>query len=975
MALSQPTNIIPSSFTVGVVDAEQDVAQVSWQVNGNSAMTAYQIDFFQNNANSTPISGASTGKISVGIPAGGFYGTDRFGKPKMFTWTADGNKTWKALSSYFINGYQFKFKITMYWKEGTKELSIEQVESNVFVTRTKPSCTVQRADKNFANPVSFPSGSTLPASIGYFVGAYSQEQGAPVRECRWQVATWVDGKEGEILADTGDVDTPTLQFEFNGFFIGNEYAVRCSGKADYQTYGTQDFDSGWANFTVDVQEQGKYVGKFTVACARRENAALLRWENSGTIPPKFEPDGKRPDISDGVVELQTGDSITWDHEVIYNADEGTSIESPMNFPAPWTAVVKIQPRKEVETVTKNVSAGASAMHEFHSATISPIASPDSPPTLQGNVYSASFTFYPSGNYSEIGYTVPLSVRLNGATVLSHTEKKNSDGSLTVTTTSITRPTRATITAFYIGYSHTETIQTQHSIASYSVLGSSARSYDIVQNDRSLEITLYGKRNAAVSINLSINEQKFITQGKIFQIEENGPSIKINDTKLEFYNGETNLGEIDVSTLASSIAAIITPSKVMAIVYQNQNAYGILHSLEVSYPQQNISSVSILGGDAGLNADSVSVFQGDGENVIQLYRENANFEPVWNSETYKLNMSANFDNGVYDGGIGTSTSIGFKIYRQEVGSSVLTPIANVPSTITSLKDFGVRSGRAYSYSLYAYDSNQAFMSGAENDTVVAMTFKNYSLLVCDYDSENDAYHVRKQYLFALNLSAGSEGNNNTPSLNKNFTPYPTRMPDTSNYISGTLQGLIGVIYTVPALVEQVGGFKFTAKPSTLDYFDSVDLERELYDLSVAPYQLFLRDMAGHLRMISTNNQISMTPDIKKRQIPKTISFPWVEIGDASDVTIIQTPDDYGWNNDNQLLDVRLDVDPTTGILSAFYPKPYDGTRFYLTGTQREILGAKTPLGVTPAKIEMSDTAEQPQDGTVTATAKVNIEEGD
>lgn len=268
-----------------------------------------------------------------------------------------------------------------------------------------------------------------------------------------------------------------------------------------------------------------------------------------------------------------------------------------------------------------------------------------------------------------------------------------------------------------------------------------------------------------------------------------------------------------------------------------------------------------------------------------------------------------------------------------------------------------------------------MQSVENNTILSTCFKSYSLLVCDYDSVNDAYHVRKQYIFALNLSAGSVGNNNSPTLNANFTQYPTRMPSTQNYASGTLQGLIGAIYTVPALIEQIGGFKHTSKPSTLDYFDSVDLEQELYDLSTASYQLFLRDMKGHLRMVATNNQISMTPNLKQRQQSITISFPWVEIGDASDVTIIQTPDDYGWNNDNQVLDVRLDVDPTTGVLTANYPKPYNGTKFYLTGANKEILGAETPVGIMPAQFTLSETAFEPNDGTLSATAKINKEEGD
>ena len=316
---------------------------------------------------------------------------------------------------------------------------------------------------------------------------------------------------------------------------------------------------------------------------------------------------------------------------------------------------------------------------------------------------------------------------------------------------------------------------------------------------------------------------------------------------------------------------------------------------------------------------------------------------------------------------------YRIFRQCLGDREPLQIATIPTSINTLKDYGVTSGRAYKYSIYGDIVNDSYTSIVVADNAVTTCFKNYSLLVCDYDEENDEYHVRKQYLFALNLSTGSVGNNNSPTLNANFTRYPTRMPSTQNYASGTLQGLIGAIYTVPALIEQIGNYKWTAKPSTLDYFDSVDLEQELYDLSTAPYQLFLRDMKGRLRMIATNGAVTMTTNIKQKQQSISISFPWVEIGDASDVTIIQTPDDYGWNNDNQVLDVSLDVDVETGELSATYPYPYKGTKFYLTGVNKETLTAKTPLGVTPAQFDLSEVAEEPNDGELTATVKLNSED--
>lgn len=464
-------------------------------------------------------------------------------------------------------------------------------------------------------------------------------------------------------------------------------------------------------------------------------------------------------------------------------------------------------------------------------------------------------------------------------------------------------------------------------------------------------------------------KKYFPQGKLMEITGNNILLANNDNNISLKIDTSELINFDYPDEANKVVFIISPLLTSAYFY-NDN---ILLNKKVEAQslndwQQPITSISIYGGNNGSIVDSVSVFQGNGNDILSLY-DNPEFEPVWNDPNYDLYMTANF-NGNLEGGTGTATGSGFRIYRQEIGKNFLIPIATVPSTITSIKDFGIASRKVYKYSLYAYDNNGAFMSVVDNEKIVSTCFKNYSLLVCDYDENNDEYHVRKQYLFALNLSTGSVSNNNSPTLNANFTRYPTRMPSSQNYATGTLQGLIGAIYNVPALVENIGNNKYTTKPSTLDYFDNVDLEKELSDLSIAPYQLFLRDMKGRIRMVHTNSPITMTTNILQRQESISISLPWVEIGDASDVKIVQTSNDYGWNNDNQVLTVSLDVNVKTGELTATYPFPYNGTKFFLSGENEENLTTKVPIGVTPAQFEFSRTAMISDDGKLKTTVKTN-----
>lgn len=414
----------------------------------------------------------------------------------------------------------------------------------------------------------------------------------------------------------------------------------------------------------------------------------------------------------------------------------------------------------------------------------------------------------------------------------------------------------------------------------------------------------------------------------------------------------------------NVIAIIKPTQAVFNFYLNNELVEKKIS-NINYNQQSITFVSILGGNNGIKVDTVSIYNNAESSIdIAALYQNPNFEPVWNSDQYKIYMTANFTTNL-EGGIGTATGTGFRIYRKEYGTDFLKPVATVPSTTIQMKDYGLRSRTVYEYYLYAYDSNGAFMNAVEGNEQVYADYDSYSLMVCDYDSNLDEYHVRKQYIFALNMSNSAVSNNNNPSINANFTKYPTRMPSSQNYASGTLSALIGVIYTKAALIKEVGNRKWVTKPSTIDYFDNIKLEQELYNLSTEPYQLFLRDMKGHLRMIVTSAPITQTTNINQRQQSNTISLQWVEIGDATNVTVIQTPDDYGWNNDNDILLSNFVTNTTTGELSVRYPYPYNGTIFSLAGGNKELLQAKTPTGVTPAKFVL-------ENGKVSAIVKINKE---
>lgn len=228
MALYQPTNITPSAFSgfgAGVVDVTQGM-EVSWQVNGNSPLVAYEIRIMQNDVNSTPV--LDTGVVDLAEP---FYGVDYSGNVQFFSAMLSASVlTQSGMANGYANGY--KMIITQFWDSG----SVEQTSASYFITRTTPVLTLG----------SIPS--PLNTRNFSFTATYTQAQGDALEWVRWQIA--YSGQPDELLLDTMRIyGTADLRADFDGFLTGNTYMVKCT----VQTVNGVEVSTGWQNFTVQYQ--------------------------------------------------------------------------------------------------------------------------------------------------------------------------------------------------------------------------------------------------------------------------------------------------------------------------------------------------------------------------------------------------------------------------------------------------------------------------------------------------------------------------------------------------------------------------------------------------------------------------------------------------------------------------------------------------------------------------------------------------
>lgn len=249
MALNQPTNVIPSQLS-GLGNGTVDVTQglnVSWQVNGASPMTAYQIAVFANDTASTQL--YTTGKQTLSSP---FYGTDqngdivRFNAPQISA---------SALSTAnIVNGNAYKIIITQWWSSTS---SISQTSASPFLARSLP---VLELD-------------TLPVQISTrdytFTATYTQAQGDDVAWVRWQI---LDSSQNTIL-DTGNVYTPILQTTYDGFFTGENYRVSCT----VQTQNGIEVTTNWKSFSVEYAVQSP-SGQISICPLCEQNGIQITWD-------------------------------------------------------------------------------------------------------------------------------------------------------------------------------------------------------------------------------------------------------------------------------------------------------------------------------------------------------------------------------------------------------------------------------------------------------------------------------------------------------------------------------------------------------------------------------------------------------------------------------------------------------------------------------------------------------------------------
>ena len=245
--LYQPSNITPDELNgTGTVDVTEDV-EIQWTVNGNSAMTAYQISFFQNNAASSAV--WSTGKVTLASP---FWGVSYDGTETPFSVTLSG-----LASRGLSNGNEYKMLITQWWNEND---SVTPFTASIILARANPALTMTEIP------------SPLTDKEATFTASYSQAQGDSIKWVRWQIAYADD--TSDPFVDTGYIyGTGQLQVDYDGFLTDTSYAVNCT----IETANGVQATTGWVEFDVSYTLASASGG--ATACQLADSSSVwVSWD-------------------------------------------------------------------------------------------------------------------------------------------------------------------------------------------------------------------------------------------------------------------------------------------------------------------------------------------------------------------------------------------------------------------------------------------------------------------------------------------------------------------------------------------------------------------------------------------------------------------------------------------------------------------------------------------------------------------------
>ena len=821
--LFEPTYITPdvrNGLGNGVVNVENALT-VRWRVNGQPYMTAYKIDILANDAESTLL--YTTNKMPTYSPV---YAFDAEGNPQFFTASILAS----ALSGVLTNGNEYKLQITQWWS------------ADDYITQSSPSVFLTRSDASLA------------------ITAIVEEASTPEEQ--------TDGPE-QIAAPAAvnDGDTET-----------NE-----------QKAAILDMVEQLAFMTDDAMDYYLALAAALYPPAALDHIGAVFVQGGATIYDNAPLSSLRPMLTVTAYYDDLTEHPVDDYTLTGTLTAGTSTITVSYQGETTTFTVLVTHIPLIHSVD-NTFTGTYTQAEYDGLTfirwqLAVLGEEDDPIYDTGNLYGVSLlemTYY--GFFTGVNYAVRLTGQTqNGVDIDSgwyvfgvEYEMETVDSILTAT------PVCGGVNLNWTGLSYIlgRAIGTAE-ITDEDILEIADGAHVVWNTTNGSPLNLYPPLSFIFKGSFfgSVNPGSTNTITTLFTIGQSPSSdnILLKATReLLYLVGPGFVWKLHVfpqiMSPEYSVKIVLTPQTWYAVC-KDLSASGRVVVQEIPAPLYigNIKSVSV-GGNSACTVDYIEVLHGTAsdELINQILADNNTYEPEWKENNY---MMANFTDGTLNAGRYSVNAevTRYDVYRRTASDSVLSLAARLPLRgDSSFYDYSVKNGQdPYEWVIFPVrqvGTNLVYEGSIVSDPV-SVCFWDWMILECSPTATKNIYEVHTIYRFGKNLQSGSGSNNNSPAVRQNLTRYPTVQKAYSQYQSGSLTSMIGV-------VRKDGS-----------YSDTVALRNAIYDLSVSTKTLFLKNRKGELLHIALSGPISAITMDNIAQQAQSMTIPWVEISSAKNVSLI------------------------------------------------------------------------------------------
>lgn len=820
--LFEPTYITPdvrNGLGNGVVNVEHGIT-VRWRVNGQPYMVSYKIDILANDAESTLL--YTTNKMPTYSPV---YAFDAEGNPTFFTASILAS----ALNGVLSNGNEYKLQITQWW---SADDYIVQNSPSVFLARSYASIAVNAIVEDAATPEEQVDGPEQVAGPGVNDGnTETDEQKAAILEMVEQLAFTTDDAMDDYLALEAALYPP---------------AVLVSIGAVFEQGGATIYDNAPLSSLRPMLTVTAYYDDLTEHPV--DDYTLTGTLTAGTCTITVSYQGETTTFTVFITHIPLIHSVDYTFTGTYSQAEYDGLTFIR-----WQLAV--------------------------------LGEEDDPLYDSGNLYGVSLlemTYY--GFFTGVNYAVRLTGQTqNGVDIDSgwyvfsaSYEMQTIDGGLTATAVCGGVNLNWTGLSYILG----RAIGTA-TVTNNDILEIAEGSYVVWNTSNGSPLNLYPPLSFIFSGSIfgGINPVRAAMTTTLFTI---GQSPSTNNISLKATRELLYLVGPGVVWKIYQFPQLLSPEYYVRVVLTPQTWYAVcidtaasgrVNVIEIPAPISigNVKSVSV-GGGAPCAVDYVEILHGTASDALvwQIMADNSTYEPEWKENNY---LVANFSDGTLNAGRYSVDAdvTRYDVYRRTASDNVLSLAARLPLRgDSSFYDYTVKNGQdPYEWVVFPVRQvgDNLVYEGSILSDPVTVCFWDWMILECSPTATKNIYEVHNIYRFGKNLQSGSGSNNNSPAVRPNLTRYPTVQKAYSQYQSGSLTSLIGVV---------------SADGS---YSDTITLRDAIYNLSVSTKTLFLKSRKGELLHIALSGPISAITMDNSAQQAQSMTIPWVEIGSAKNVSLI------------------------------------------------------------------------------------------